>query len=290
MVSEHRKRILIPIVGQGSIIHIIRTGMLDKLSGFCEPVIGLLWDQPDLISELKSKGYEVYLIPEYKVSAEYNQVKSKIDFWYRKYRVKTPSVNIQKNYIDFFKKKTTYSYIKKVKDALHYARLKIQPEYINRLLSKEALLITQQQSFPLYKKWINDHKIEGLFTVTPFLSEADLFARILREADKKIIASIHSFDNVTKRGWASTFFDHYIVWNKYNKNELERIHPPLKENNSITIAGAPQFDFHFNQDFSWSKEEWLTRLNLPKDKKIILYAGGSVVLLPNEPQYLKHLH
>jgi hypothetical protein len=114
-------------------------------------------------------------------------------------------------------------------------------------------------------------------------------ARILRESGKRIIASIHSFDNVTKRGWASTFFDHYIVWNKYNKSELERIHPPLKEKNAVTVAGAAQFDFHFN-DYRWSKEEWLKRLNLPANKKIILYAGGSVSLLPNEPQYLVHLH
>ena len=113
-LDKKKKRILIPIVGQGSIIHIIRTGMLDKLSEFCEPVVGLLWEQPDLESELKSKGYEVYLIPEYKVSAEYSVTRSNIDFWFKKYKVKTPSVNIQKNYIDFFKKKT------QVEKSCHY--------------------------------------------------------------------------------------------------------------------------------------------------------------------------
>ena len=79
------------------------------------------------------------------------------------------------------------------------------------------------------------------------------------------------------------------MWNNYNKSELERIHPPLKENAAVTIAGAPQFDFHFNEDYSWSKNEWLERHNLPGNKKIILYSGGSILLLPNEPQYLQHL-
>jgi hypothetical protein len=263
--------------------------MLDKLSEFCEPVIGLLWEQPDLANELQQKGHEVYLIPEYKVSPQYNAVRGKIDFWYRKFRVKTPSVNIQKEYLSQFKKTTSYDHRKKVKQALLNLRLRMQPGYIDTLLAKEQSLIRQQPSFEEYQHWINELQINSLFTVTPFLNEVDLMARILRESGKKIIASIHSFDNVTKRGWASTFFDHYVVWNKYNQQELERIQPSLKKNNSITIAGAAQFDFHFNEKYCWTKEEWLHRLNIPGDKKIILYAGGPAALLPDEPQYLQHL-
>jgi hypothetical protein len=285
-----KKRILIPIVGQGSIIHIIRTGMLDKLAEFCEPVIGLLWEQPDLAAELEGKGYEVYLMPQFNVAVEYRLLKLKIDFWYRKFRVKTPSVKIQQQYLAQFKQKSIYSYKKQIKESILKARLMFQPDYIKSLLAKEESVMKQQQSFDDYKAWLEKLNIETFFTVTPFLPEADLIARILRGQGKKIIASIHSFDNVTKRGWASTFFDHYIVWNNYNKSELERIHPPIKEHAAVTIAGAPQFDFHFNEDYSWSKEEWLERHHLPKNKKIILYAGGPVALLPEEPQYLQHLN
>nr|WP_242692196.1 CDP-glycerol glycerophosphotransferase family protein [Aridibaculum aurantiacum] len=113
-----------------------------------------------------------------------------------------------------------------------------------------------------------------------------MVARILKQNNIPVIASIHSFDNVTKRGWQSVVFDEYIVWNKYNKAELERIHPSLKKKDVITIAGAPQFDFHFNSNFTWSVETWRRKLNIPAGKKVILYSGGPVSLLPDEPQYL----
>ena len=284
-----KKRILIPIVGQGSIIHIIRTGLLDQIADFCTPVIGLLWEQKDLMEELNNKGYEYSLIPKYEVSPVYSTTRAKIDIWYRMTKVKTPSVSIQNNYLKQFRRKGFRSYKKDFKETLTKVQLTVRPRYINHLLQKEQSLIREQQCYQPYKKWLSELKIEGLFTVTPFLAEVDLMARLLKEKDLPILASIHSFDNVTKRGWASTFFDHYIVWNKYNKSELERINPLLKERNAITIAGAAQFDFHFNQKYVWTREEWLQKLALPSGKKVILYSGGPVSLLPDEPQYLQHL-
>ena len=94
-----KKRILVTIVGQGSIVHIIRTGILDKLKDFCEPVVGILWQQDDLIEELKQKGFEVHIIPEYNVSAQYLDLRSKINKWYQKYILKTPSTKIQENFL-----------------------------------------------------------------------------------------------------------------------------------------------------------------------------------------------
>jgi hypothetical protein len=110
----------------------------------------------------------------------------------------------------------------------------------------------------------------------------------LKQKQAPVVASIHSFDNVTKRGWSALSFDHYIVWNKYNKAELQRINKKLSDNN-ITIAGAPQFDFHFRKKKNCVRSEWLKKMGLPVNKKIILYSGGPANLFPQEPQYLKDL-
>lgn len=285
-----KKRILIPIVGQGSITHIIRTGMLDKLSEFCTPVIALLWKQEDLIEELHSKGFEVTFFPAYKVSPAYTSLRYKINLWYLRYKLKTPSVNIQQNYLAQFKEnKTSIKLKKQLREQYHNMRFKFQSRYIDQLILQEAGLMKQEQVFKQFLEWLKELSIEGLFTVTPFLPEVDLIARILKEEKIPVIASIHSFDNVTKRGWQSVVFDHYIVWNKYNKAELQRIHKALHKDDSITIAGAPQFDFHYNPEFTWSRNEWQRRLILPAGKKVILYSGGPVSLLPDEPQYLKAL-
>lgn len=279
---------MVPIMGQGSITHIIRTGMLDRLSEFCTPVVAMFWQEDDLIKELKQKGYEVTMLPSYKVSAEYADVRYKINVWYQHHKVRTPSISIQKKYLSQYSKSNT-TIKKRLRESYHKLRFRFQPTYLSHLLRQEERLMQKQQSFAQYRDWLTQLKPDGMFTVTPFLPEVDLMARILKQQNLPLIASIHSFDNVTKRGWQSVVFDHYIVWNKYNKAELQRIHHVLNREGAITVAGAAQFDFHFDKNFVWSREEWLTKLGLPNDKKIILYSGGPVSLLPDEPQYLKAL-
>lgn len=289
MSANIKPRVIIPIVGQGSIIHVIRTGMLDKMSEFITPVIAMLWNQPDLIQELKTKGYEVYLIPSYEVNTEYVALRTKITLWYSKYVLNSPTRVILRSYLDLYlpAKKV---WKRKIKNAIPEFLFATFPSYIKSQIRKENELIKQQPCYGKYVHWVNSLHADSIFTITPFLQEVELIARLLKAEDKKIIASIHSFDNITTRQWPSLFFDHYLTWNNINKAELERINPILKKNNNVTVCGAAQFDFHYKQNFTWSREEWLSKLGLPANKKIILYAGGPVSLFKDEPQYLAHLN
>ncbi len=283
-----KKRILIPIVGQGSIIHIIRTGILEKMREFCEPVLLLLWKQDDLLDELKAQNIEVHIMPEYKFTDAYKALRLKINYWYQYFRLKTPSTDIQKGYhFSFRPGKLVLK--QKARENLLWLRLTLQPGYIKQLVKEEDRALKNSNTYALYKEWLDKLNGDGIFTVTPFLHEVELVARILKKGNAQLIASIHSFDNVTKRGWPAIFFDNYFVWNKYNKAELERINPAFVGREIINITGAPQFDFHYDESFCWSKDDWLQKLGLPAGKKIILYAGGSANLLPHEPQYVKHL-
>jgi hypothetical protein len=281
-----KKRVLITIVGQGSITHIIRTGLAEKMKLFCEPVIAIQWNQQDLIAELRNYKFEVHILPPAEFSIEYLQVRSEINDWYYEKLLQSPSTKIQNEYLSqyiFLKKRIK---LKIKKNIQHFKSF--LPGYSERLISTENRMLANEPSYIFYKQWLTSLNIQGLFTVTPFLYEIEIIGRILNSNNLPVAASIHSFDNVTKRGWPAFFFDHYIVWNKYNKAELQRINPQIKEDN-ISITGPPQFDFHFNDHFLQSKKEWLHELELPENKKIILYSGGSEYLFPNEPQYLKDL-
>ncbi|HWB24564.1 MAG TPA: CDP-glycerol glycerophosphotransferase family protein [Chitinophagaceae bacterium] len=283
-----KKRILIPIVGQGSLIHIIRTGMLKQMVAFCEPVVILLWEQPDLLEELQAAGIEAHIMPGYVVSNNYKGARLKINYWYQYFRLRSPSTDIQKKYSFVFKPRKAV--VKQtIREKILSLKLKFNPSYIKRLVAEENIKLLNEGVYSKYVSWVAALEAEGIFTVTPFLQEVELVARILKEKNATLVASIHSFDNVTKRGWPAIFFDRYLVWNKYNKAELERINPWLKEKEKIYITGAPQFDFHYNNDYCWSYNGWLEKLALPQGKKIILYAGGSAHLIPNEPQYVKHI-
>lgn len=291
MTSEQKKRILIPVVGQGSVIHIIRTGIIDSIAEFATPVVAMLWQQKDLMEELNAKGYEVHIIPTYKVSAIYSDVFYKINLWYLKNKLKTPGVKLESNLHNTYRSKQTLKskIIKKFRIIYNDLLFKIYPDRINRLIKKEDEIMRQEAVYDAMKVWLYELKADGLFTVTPFMYEVNLIARILKLNNKAIIASIHSFDNITKRGWQATAFDEYIVWNKYNKAELFRVNNDLQKRNAVHIAGAPQFDFHYNSKYIWSKEYWLKRMGIAADKKVVLYAGGAATLFPTEPQYALHI-
>ncbi len=279
-----KKRILVTIVGQTSITHIVRTGLLKHLKFFCEPVVCILWDQEDLISELKNEGFEVHRIPAFKVNNDFLRLRAKINTWYYNNVLQTSSTRIQEKYLSNF-----YSFKKKIKKKIVWLKDVFPPIFfpnlINKFIAQEKQLINEQKCYSIYKQWLISLDLQGLYTLTPFLYEIELIGRVCKELNIPIVSFISSFDNITKRGWPAIFFDHYIVWNKYNKAELERI--GVKQ--SIIICGPPQFDFHFNTNFANSKKEWVESMNIPLTKKIILYSGSSASLFPNEPQYLKHL-
>jgi len=60
-----------------------------------------------------------------------------------------------------------------------------------------------------------------------------------------MLTAILSFDNITKRGWIPVIFETYMVWNRDNKMQLERIYPQIQKER-IVVTGAPQFDFLFS--------------------------------------------
>src|SRR4051812_33161380 len=127
-----KRRVLVPIVGQGSITHIIRTGMLQQLSHFIEPVISLAWNEESLQQELTSLGIEVHLFPEYKVSSVYSNHHSKINLWYKKYRIKTPSFKIQETYLDKYAVKSKRRFIKSLRNFYYETRFAVQPAFADK--------------------------------------------------------------------------------------------------------------------------------------------------------------
>ena len=58
-----KKRILVTISFSFSIRYLIRTGLIKQLQSFADPVIGITWEQEDLIQELRQQGFEVHILP-----------------------------------------------------------------------------------------------------------------------------------------------------------------------------------------------------------------------------------
>src|SRR3954447_9572592 len=96
----HKPRLLITISFSFSIRYIIRTGLLQCLQTFAEPVIVLTWNEPALISELKEKGIEVHVLEEPQRDQAYVDIRRKIDFWFNHFKLRGRYKKNQQNYLD----------------------------------------------------------------------------------------------------------------------------------------------------------------------------------------------
>ena len=59
--------------------------------------------------------------------------------------------------------------------------------------------------------------------------------------------------------------------------------------NQIIASGTPQFDFHFDKNFEWTKEKLYRELNLDIKKNIILYTTGMASDFPGEHKFIETL-
>ncbi len=282
-----KKRVLVTISISFSIRYIIRTGLLSKLREFCEPVLAFTWNEEALITALKAEGYEVHIIPETQRAPAYNDARKKIDYWFNAFQLKSPSTKIQAKYLQHIQPENA-SLLSTSRRMYNDAKSFI-PGNTKKLFEQEETLLLTKTNYPEIKDWLHDLNVDAVFTVTPFHKQEDILLRAAKLSGKKIYTAILSFDNLTKRGWIPVLYDAYMLWNEKNQQELWRIYPETK-NSSVTVTGAPQFDFYFNTGNLYDLHEWKVKCGLPfEDRKIILYSGGPKALVPQEPQYVKCL-
>jgi hypothetical protein len=282
------KRVLVTISFSFSIRYIVRTGLLEKLRFFCIPVVAITWKQQDLIEELQAMGFEVHLVPEAKTSPAYRDIRRKIDICFDEYMLRSQSKKIQARYLNQYRsaRGVMLSKLRVLYNKGRYCFTRSREQ----LFKAEEQLVVSDTNWSVYENFIQGVNIDAVFTVTPFHKQEDILLRVCKYKGKKMLASILSFDNITKRGWIPVAYDVYAVWNQHNKNQLHRIYPYTKSL-PVHITGAAQFDFYFNIKKLLPFEQWkeIMGISASGDRKIILYAGGPESLFPDEPQYLKHL-
>lgn len=282
-----KPRLLIVISFSFSIRYIVRTGLLKRVEQFCEPVIAITWNEETLIEELKKEGYEVWIVPENRRGAPYNDVRKRIDIWFDHFLLRG-SRKIERAYLGQFIGRSQ-KFVSAVRRWYNVSKLYL-PFYKTKLFRDERSLLEAATNFKELSAFVEALNIDAVFTVTPFHRQEDILLRACKAKGKKMLTSILSFDNITKRGWISIEYDLYLVWNEDNKRQMHRIYP-YSRTKGVYVVGAPQFDFYFDQSYLLRGEEWRKITGIPAGHKgkIILYAGGPKTLYPQEPLYLKEI-
>lgn len=131
---------------------------------------------------------------------------------------------------------------------------------------------------------IDKYKPMAVWSTHPFLESE---WPILWHSEKRgipLLASIHSWDNITTRGPLFFQFDRILVWSELMKKELLKTQPTTKPE-SIIPVGSPQHDTFLDETQFMSREAFFKENGLDPDRPLILFAGGGRSY-PDEPELL----
>jgi hypothetical protein len=280
-----KPRLLIPMSIQFSVRYILRSGLLDRLREVAQPVILLGWREEELEKELKKAGVEVDFLMASRVGKNYDRVRSWMNF-VQKMRLNTPSEMIWERRSDLFR--TPYErFRRRARRHIFHAGFSI-PGSAEMLSRKEEELWKADTNWVEIQEQMDRLRPDAALSLTPFLANEEMALRVCEHRGIPLVTSVLSFDNITTRGWWPVHFDRYLVWNRYNANELLRGYPDVNAE-QLRIVGSPQFDFYWKPEFCWDEGEWRRQLSLPPARPVILFGGGHFRCAPQEPCFLQQI-
>jgi hypothetical protein len=99
---------------------------------------------------------------------------------------------------------------------------------------------------------------------------------------------IFSWDNLTSQGRILLPYDYFLVWSEDLKRQLleiyDQIHPA-----QVFVTGTPQFDFHFQDKFYRSREEFCREIGADPARPIALYTTGMANHMPGEEEIVEEI-
>lgn len=274
-----------PVTLQFGIRYLLRAGVLAKLSEAITPIILIAWEDEEIHKEFEAFGAEVYGLPETNYGEKYKKIRRQIDFWHIE-KINSPSTRIdeRRNTIDF---PVWAKWFRAFRRGAYSLSLKL-PGAVDQLLAKEKELCWKDTNIEIFERLLDEISPDAIFSLTPFHRQEELLLRAAEARHIPMCTAIHSFDNLTTRGWIPVRFERYFLWNQYNQSELLRIYTETKPEDSI-IIGSPQFDFYFDSCYQWDEKTWRSHLKLPPDRPVILFGGGPKAIVPHEPHFLAQI-
>lgn len=113
------------------------------------------------------------------------------------------------------------------------------------------------------------------------------FLLAARDLGIPTLGFVQSFDNLTSCSWVGDC-DSYAVWNQRLKDQLLNYHR-VRNPDQVYITGTPQFDFHTQEQFRWSREYTLQQLGIEPGERYLLYAANAHDVTPTEPELIQEL-
>lgn len=92
---------------------------------------------------------------------------------------------------------------------------------------------------------------------------------------------VFSWDNLTSQGRIMLPYNFFLVWSEDMRAQLLELYPQIPPAN-VFVTGTPQFDFHFDPQYFWTREEFCRRLGLDPERPFFIYTTGMPNYMPEE--------
>ncbi len=92
---------------------------------------------------------------------------------------------------------------------------------------------------------------------------------------------IFSWDNLTSQGRIMLPYDYYLTWSDDMRAQFLDIYRDTP-GSRVFVTGTPQFDFHFQKKYHWTREDFCAKVGADPARPIILYSSGMVNYMPHE--------
>lgn len=92
---------------------------------------------------------------------------------------------------------------------------------------------------------------------------------------------IFSWDNLTSQGRIMLPYDYYLCWSDEMRDQLLDLYPSIPPDKAV-VTGTPQFDFHFQPEYHWSREQFCAIVGADPNRPIVLYSTGMPNYMPQE--------
>lgn len=280
-----KPRVLIPIMQHFAVRYFLRTGMIREIARFADPIAAMSWDDPELVKEFNKVGVECVQVPAFKFGNEFRVTRSRVNSWHQVFR-KTPTLPIDRRRENSLMSPREMLSTN-VRRMLGDARL-LLPGELDRLFAENERLLWTDTNVREFEDILKDTRTDIVFSITPYVNREEPLLRAAAKHKLTCYTSILSFDNITTRTWIPIRFDHYMVWNNYNFNELMRAYPFVRPED-ITVTGPPQFDFYWDKSYIWDEKDWRKAHQIPAGQPVILFGGGTHRVVPHEQYFLREL-
>lgn len=140
---------------------------------------------------------------------------------------------------------------------------------------------------PAVERWMRDRQADAVL-ISPLVALASRqanYGRASRDLRIPTALPVYSWDSLTSKGLIRDAPDLVAVWNQAQADEARELHHVPDDR--VTITGAVAYDHWFGWSPSTEREEFLRRVGLPPDRRLILYVGSSPFIGAPETEFVE---